>query len=92
MIRHGHGYVLAMENIIPRPERIRLERPRPVDIILHLDRNRRHSLRVLSLSRMGRRPVPVDTPVMPVQRPSGRGGRNMTKDRLEPMHIAGFRG
>ena len=88
MIRHGHGYILAMEDIIPRPERIRLEKPRRMNIIQRLHRNR---LRVLSLSRMGRQPVPVNTPVMPVQRPSGHGGRNMTKDGLEPMRIAGFR-
>lgn len=88
MIRHGHSYILAMEDIIPRPERIRLEKPRRMDIIQRLHRNR---LRVLSLSRMGRQPVPVDTPLMPVQRPSGHGGKNITKDGLEPMRIAGFR-
>ena len=60
MIRHGHSYILAMEDIIPRPERIRLEKPRRMDIIQRLHRNR---LRVLSLSRMGRQPVPVDTSV-----------------------------
>ena len=88
MIMHRHGYILAMEDIIPHPEWIRLKKPRWMNIIQRLHQNHLH---VLSLSRMGCQLVPVNMPVMPVQCPSSHGGRNMMKDGLEPMQIAGFR-
>ena len=78
-------YALAMENIT-RPGQTRLERPRPAGMPPRQHRNRLRFLRVLSISKMGRRPVLSDMPAM-LALTSSRGGRSTMTGKLGQMRI-----
>lgn len=81
------GYALAMENTT-RPGQIHLERPRPAGMPLRLHRNRLRSLRVLSIFKMGHRPVLSDMLVTLARlTSSSHGGKSMMTGKLGQMRI-----